>query len=130
MDHDENLKLLKELVGKDCERTLACNSLKIHFGCDFYERGTSYIWIDPPWVFVKTDEIITSSLDYPDEEKQFKTWGSLLNPLNKTQLLSYDYLDEGILKLHFSENYSLLVPYFPEKEDYEHWYVNKKLSEK
>ena len=130
MNHDEDLEKLKNLVCKDCERTLACNSLKMRFGCAVDERGTAYIWIDPPWIFVKDNNIITNSDESPYDTYEFQEWCELLNPLNKTQLVSFDYLDNGNFALHFSENYSLLMPYSPNEEDddedYEHWYIYQK----
>lgn len=133
MNHNEDLKRIKRLVGRHCEKSLACNSLKIRFGCDVDERGTSYIWIDPPWIFIKNNNIITHADESPDETIEFKEWANLLNPLNKTQLVSYDYSDKGNFELHFSENYSLLMPYTADEvdeneevpaDDDEHWYIH------
>lgn len=137
MSHEEDLKAIKHLVGKECERTLAINSLKLRFDCDIDERGKSYIWIDPPWLFVKDQEVIASAYDCPLETESFRKWSDHLNPLNKTKLVSFEYFDDGNFVLTFKDNYHLYIPFDPEEdeyddseedeeyeEDYEHWYIH------
>jgi len=31
INHDEDIKIINGFVGRDCERTLACNSIKLRF---------------------------------------------------------------------------------------------------
>ena len=130
MDGIEEIKLLHELLGQECKRTLACNSLKLRFGCDVDETGTSYIWIDPPWTFQSGINTITSSEDYPGDNDTFDTWSTLLNPINDTTLIAFEQSKKGDLLLEFSGGYRIFVPFYPNKDDedlwYEHWYVGKK----
>ncbi|OZG70329.1 hypothetical protein BTA51_26810 [Hahella sp. CCB-MM4] len=130
MNHKEDLELISELIGHTCERTLACNSIKLRFGCEVDPRGTSYIWIDAPWELQTETELVTESLDYPAEDEEFKNWSNKLNPLNKTVLVSVIFTKGKDLQLEFEGGYYLYVPYSPNEPDdddwYEHWYARKK----
>ncbi len=131
MSHSADIAIIKSLVGNSCERTLACNSIKIRFGCDIDEKGTSYIWIDPPWEFQTRDKLLTESIDCPNHEEanydeKFSEWSTIFNPLNKTVLKGVTYTTEKELELEFDGGYYIYVPYSKTKEDddwYEHWYA-------
>lgn len=129
MSHSRNLELIKELIGKPCERTLACNSIKLRFGCDNNPKGKSYIWIDPPWELQTETELVTESLDYTEEGNGFQDWSKKLNPLNEVVLVGFSFTEEKELQLEFEGGYYLYVPYCPNEPDdddwYEHWYVKK-----
>ena len=131
MSHSNDIEIIESLVGASCERTLACNSIKIRFGCETNEKGSSYIWIDAPWEFQTRDKLLTESYDYPsheepNSEERFSKWSSILNPLNKTILKGVIYTAEKELELEFENGYYIYVPYSNVKEDdewYEHWYA-------
>lgn len=129
MSHGRDLELIKELIGKPCERTLACNSIKLRFGCDNNPKGESYIWIDAPWELQTETELVTESLDYTEEGNGFQDWSKKLNPLNKVVLIGFSFTEEKELQLEFEGGYYLYVPYCPNEPDdddwYEHWYVKK-----
>jgi hypothetical protein len=99
--------VLDELVGASCERCLATNSLKLRFGCEHDERGTHYIWIDPPFRFDGPSGLIASSADHPASDSPeysrewFEQWSALFTPLDQTTFAEYESLTDGTLVLHF-----------------------------
>ena len=122
MNYEKDLEIIEGFVGKECERTLACNTLKIRFG-----EKNPYIWIDPPWQLFRNEVKITASIDYPEEEEGFRVWSETLNPLNRTVLTKYDYSVKDGLSLYFSNVYRLNAPttldVIDAEDFYSHWYA-------
>jgi hypothetical protein len=129
MSHVSDLELIKELIGRPCERTLACNSIKLRFGCEKNPKGESYIWIDAPWELQTETELVTESLDYIEEGSGFQAWSEKLDPLNEIVFVGFSFTEKKELQLEFEGGYYLYVPYCPNEKDdddwYEHWYVKK-----
>jgi len=131
MSHSNDIEIIENLVGSFCKRTLAGNSIKIRFGCEIDEKGTSYIWIDPPWEFQTRDKLLTESYDCPSYEdaeynEKFSEWSNIFNPLNKIVFKGFIYTTEKELELEFDGGYYIYVPYSKVKEGdewYEHWYA-------
>lgn len=123
MKPEEYLKMIKAFIGKECERTLACNSLKIRFG-----EKSPYIWIDPPWNFYCGDELITSSSSYPAAQEEFHLYSDKLSPLDKTKLINFSYTSENGLDLHFQYGFRVHAPTtstaVDEDDFYHHWYAS------
>ena len=122
--------IVNRLVGQECERTLACNSLKLRFNVDRDFRGDQYIWIDPPWDLERGNIHITSSQEYSDD--RFDAWSELLNPLNRTKFISWEQKASGATIFNFTGDYSLhLPPDYEQDEDYwyDHWYARDKSTE-
>ncbi|MBB3063720.1 hypothetical protein [Microbulbifer rhizosphaerae] len=123
MNHEENLKIIEGFIGKECERTLACNSLKIRFG-----EKSPYIWIDPPWDLYSGEELVASSLSYPEADEDFQSYSNTLSPLDKTKLVSFEYTVKNGLVLHFKNGFRLHAPTtidtVDEDDFYHHWYAN------
>ena len=124
MNYDQELKIIDEFVGRECERTLACSTLKIRFG-----KKNPYIWIDPPWVLKKNQIKITASIDYSTDEVGFFKWSETLAPLNSTIFEGYKYNLRDGLVLNFSHGITLHVPTtldtIDEDDFYNHWYASK-----
>jgi hypothetical protein len=122
-DHHDDIQLIKSFVAKTCERTLACNSLKLRFG-----HKKTYIWIDPPWTLCKGDSVITSSDDCPEDTDAFKIWSESLKPLNKTVFAAFEHTTEGDLRLIFDHDFNLRIPFTSNTADdedfYAHWYAS------
>ncbi|HEY6529980.1 MAG TPA: hypothetical protein VIZ65_14925 [Cellvibrionaceae bacterium] len=122
MNSEENLKIIEEFIGKECERTLACNSLKIRFG-----EKSPYIWIDPPWDLYCGEELLASSSRYPEANDEFQRYSDTLSPLDKNKLVNFEYTSEHGLVLHFLHGFRLYVPTTSEAVDgddfYHHWYA-------
>jgi hypothetical protein len=87
---------LRSLIGMQCKRSLATNSLKISFDFQASERGQAYIWMDPPWRMTLDGHIVTGSADWPVwdgvEDKEvnqplWEAWSALFNSLNSTVLV-------------------------------------------
>lgn len=132
MSHIRDLVLIESLIGSNCQRTLACNSIKIGFNCENQYTNKPYLWIDAPWEFQTDSKLLTASSDYPDHEQigyehKFKQWSIILNPLNNTVLKRVIYNQKKELQLEFKGNYYIYVPYFPNEPGdatwYEHWYA-------
>ena len=126
MKNENSIKIIRGLVGQRCERSLVANSLKFRFGTETDPRGTSYIWIDPPWYLIRADEVVTTAWDVPDPddanyETQFENWSKLFDPLNDTILEDASLESDGKLILKFSSGLSLEVPHDPKDDD--HWYA-------
>ena len=123
MNHEEDLKIVGGFIGKECERTLACNSLKIRFG-----EKSPYIWLDPPWELWDNKGLVISSLDYPDVEEEFENYSRYLNPLNRTKLLDFEHTIKNGLALHFQSGFRIFAPTTIEAVDeddfYHHWYAS------
>ncbi|MEM9245600.1 MAG: hypothetical protein AAGA67_07670, partial [Cyanobacteria bacterium P01_F01_bin.153] len=93
-DVEEFGHIVDGLLGKEFERTLAINSIKLRFGTSTAgSKGTHYIWIDPPWDFYGPSGLITDSA-YPGDES-FAEWNCLFNPLNKSVLEAWSVSSEG-----------------------------------
>ena len=86
---------LRSLIGMQCRRSLATNSLMLRF--DFREKakGRAYIWIDPPWRLTLAGRLVTGSTDWPvwDGVEQpevnrplWEAWCGLLDPLDDATL--------------------------------------------
>ncbi len=124
MNFQKDLKIIDSFIGRKCERTLACNSLKIRFG-----EKTPYIWIEPPWSFEKNQTKVTASIEYPEDENEFTKWSAALDPLNETIFESFKYSVEDGLLLNFINGYSLHAPTTLEAIDeddfYNHWYASE-----
>lgn len=123
MDHLEDTRIITGLIGKICERTLACSSIKLRFG-----GKRSYIWIDPPWILAIGSEIVTVSEDYPNKDSEHKKWSSALNLLNRVVFTSFQF-KRGTLTLEFSNGCRLCVPpslgEIDTEDFYHHWYASE-----
>lgn len=119
MSHEEDIKIIESFLGKECERSLACNSLKIRFG-----EKHPYIWIEPPWAFHSNEGTITTSYDYPENDDDFYEWSKKFNPINKVIFSSFSYEAEGDFKINFDNGYSIIVPHEIEDDEYPHWYAS------
>lgn len=122
-DHNDDIQIIEGFVGNVCERTLACNSLKLRFS-----HKKSYIWLDPPWTLYRSDIEIASPDDCPEQSDAFQQWSDALNPLNRVIFTVYEYTEHGDLKLIFDNDLSLHIPSsdepFDEEDFYSHWYAS------
>ncbi len=124
--------IVDTLIGKVCERSLACNSIKLRFNTQEDPRGEQYIWIDPPWDFFCRDQLITSSEEYL-YENDLDSWFNLFEPLDKSTLVKWYYRPGKDLVLFiFEDNY--VIRLFQMNEDdsdswYKHWYARDKVTE-
>ncbi len=123
-DLDQNRALLSSFKGRRCFATLATNSMK--FRIDDSTKKGRYIWIDPPWVFSRGWQEITSSDEYTDES--FRQWCELFGPLRETMFADFSEGADGSLTLCFPDGYRLFVPAECESgeehdSDYDHWYA-------
>ncbi|WP_144401624.1 hypothetical protein [Isoalcanivorax pacificus] len=123
MDHDKDVKIINGFVGRLCERTLACNSIKLRFA-----GKKEYIWIDPPWTLHGLSGCVADSSEYPGVTPEFEVWCACLNPLDRVRLTSVEY-SKGCLVLGFSNDYQLIVPpslgEVAEDDFYHHWYASE-----
>ncbi|BDM81404.1 hypothetical protein [Acaryochloris marina] len=125
-DSDEYGYIINELLGSRFERSLAANSLKLHFGTHKAgPQGTHYIWIDPPWEFYGPNGLIADS-SYPGDDR-FKEWSALFAPINESVLERWTVPDEGGAEFYFSDGYRLTLDagYEARGDDdwYGHWYA-------
>ena len=122
MGHEEDIKIINAFVGRDCERTLACNSIKLRFA----EKG-QYIWIDPPWFLDNSSGTVMRSDEYPGDAGEFEEWSEGMNPLNYVRLTSFEYR-RGSLVLSFNTEHKLIVPpslaEVTQEDFYHHWYAS------
>jgi hypothetical protein len=85
--------IVDSLVGHRCERTLATNTIKLHFNTEESPGDGQYIWIDPPWFLYEGEREVTTSTDYDD--RHFLAWSELFQPLNSTLLEAWQEDDSG-----------------------------------
>jgi hypothetical protein len=126
-------RVLDELVGAPCERSLAANSLKLRFGCERDARGTHYIWIDPPWRLYGLSGLVAASSDHPAPDSPeysrewFDRWSALFAPLDRATFTGYESLADGTLVLRFGSEFRIVLPLDesePEEASwYGHWYA-------
>ena len=122
-DINRNRAALEAFMGRLCFATLAANSIRLRLD-DQIRRV--YIWIDPPWVFSRDLQEITSSNAY--SEKSFREWCKLCDPLRETLLENFNEEENGSVTLIFRDGYRLFLPtdlesYEQPGSDYDHWYV-------
>jgi hypothetical protein len=123
-DIEQNKATLDTFKGLPCFATLATNSIKFRIG-DSRKKGR-YIWIDPPWVFSRDWQEITSSDAYSDDS--FREWCGLFSLLRETILEDFNEGEDGSLTLLFPDGYRLFIPGEFESDqepdsDYDHWYA-------
>jgi hypothetical protein len=121
---------LPALVGRKSFLTLATNSIKLHI--DQNKKAGTYLWIDPPWAFVKTVLWIESSQscpDYqrPDYRRRFKDWCARFSPISASEIVNIEANPSGRLLIEFHDSYRLVIPaawYDDEAHPswYDHWY--------
>ncbi len=124
---DEALKI-NGFRNKKFDLSVAINSLKIFFNNN---PKSEYIWIDPPWVLAKGDEVITTYMEHPDSSSPrynilFKKWLENFRGLRDSEFIDYKY-ENPVLYLNFSNGYRLII----DSGDcnvkpgwwYFHWYV-------
>lgn len=125
MNHDDDLQVINGLLGKECERTLACNSIKLRFECDLNPKGKSYIWIDPPWELQTETDLVAESGDYHNED--FQVFSNKFKVLDKAVLSGVELTIDNQLQLEFEGGYYIYLPHCPNEPDedswYEHWYA-------
>jgi hypothetical protein len=134
--HAELTAALRTLIGVDCQRTLAINSLKLHFDCDQSDRGRVYLWIDPPWRLSLNGEYVTGSADWPvwdgvqdkdHNQPLWQAWCALLDPLNRTTLVD---VSVGVpvpdLRLDFETGHRLET--FGNSNDEYWWYYRNRVT--
>ena len=116
--------IVDSLIVRECERTLATNTIKLLFGTASDPRGDSYIWIDPPWMLKAGDIPITSSDDYSDET--FAAWSRRFDPLNRVVLSGW-FVSATETTFTFANGYVIIVPDGDGVRDdgdwYAHWYA-------
>jgi hypothetical protein len=112
--------IVNELVGRECERTLAVNSIKLRFQTEREPRGDYYIWIDPPWRLISNGVLVTSSADY--DETAFLEWSRLLDPLNRVQFIGWSNKSTETI-FTFANGHSLVVPVTRRARKADDWYT-------
>jgi hypothetical protein len=114
-----------KLVGLECERTLATNSIKLRFVAEDKRLQGAYIWIDPPWELFHDLQLVTTSEEYVASD--FNRWSEMLHPLDRTVLKAWNPSLNDATVFTFESAYRLLVPHLKGeiKEDrwYLHWYA-------
>lgn len=132
-DYSEYGDILLSFKAHQCFTSVATNSIKLHIN----ERKpySSYIWIDPPWYFMKDDIVITSASDCPYYEEEsykqlFSDWLANFEPIFSTIIKSINYSKDNDLTIRLDKDYSLFIPntnYEPDEESwYDHWYCSVK----
>jgi hypothetical protein len=128
-DAEEFGVIVERLVGHECERTLATNSIKLRFDTERDPRGLRYIWIEPPWTLYHGDLVITTSDEYTDEA--FSAWNRHLDPLNRTTFVGWEGRDDGTA-FRFANEYTVFVPAgYGDREGnvwFERWYAREKIA--
>jgi hypothetical protein len=124
-DAEEFGKIVDKLVGCECERSLATNSIKLRFKTRIDPRGKQYIWIDPPWQRHGPIGLATSSAEYDDA--RFEEWSAYFAPLDRTVLTSWRVTNDRGVVFEFVNGYRSILPPSSgkrRKEDwYSHWYA-------
>jgi hypothetical protein len=124
-DIDQNRDTTLSFKGRRCFASLHTNSIRVRI--DDNEKQGRYIWIDPPWVFSRERDEITSSEGYSeDTEHSFGEWCELFEPLRDTVLEQFEEGEQGAATFIFRGGYRLFVPDDGEREedmDYDHWYA-------
>ena len=118
-DAEEFGTIVDGLVGHECERTLATNSIKLRFDTEVDPRGLRYIWIEPRWYLKHGDSVVTSSDDYTNE--MFREWQRHFAPLNRTTFVGWEGRDDGTA-FRFSDNYTIFVPAGYDGRDETNWF--------
>jgi hypothetical protein len=123
-DLKQNRATLAAFKGRRCFLQLATNSIR--FRMDDRAKKGCYIWIDPPWVFSRDWEEITSSDAYSADT--FTEWCQLLSAVRETTLQDFEEGENGAVTLVFPDGHRLFVPVETESEDepdpdYDHWYA-------
>ena len=113
--------IVDSLIGQECERTVATNTIKLRFGTASDPRGESYIWIDPPWMLKLGDMSITSSDHYSDES--FADWSNLLDPLNRVVLSGWS-VGTGETTFTFANGFTIVVPDSDDVRESDRWYAH------
>lgn len=120
---------LTSLVGRNCSLSLATNSLKIHL--DERERGSSYLWIDPPWELRIGSKVVQTADSCPrhteeDYKARFESWCDL-NPIREGVIEEIQTDPTGSLSISLKGGYSIYVPNEYYRDDppmhYDHWYL-------
>ena len=124
-DIEQNRELVRSFQGRRCFVSLHTNSIR--FRIDDNDKQGRYIWIDPPWVFSRERDEITSSEGYSeDTKKSFRDWCNLFEPLRDTVMEQHEEGVAGGTTFIFRGGYRLFVPDDGEREedmDYDHWYA-------
>jgi len=118
-DAEEFGPIVDQLVGHECERSLATNSIKLRFDTDADPRGLRYIWIEPPWTLRRGGVLVTTSDDYTDET--FRAWSRHFDVLNRTTLVAWASSDDGTI-FQFAHDYSIFVPAAYANREYHAWF--------
>ena len=118
--------IVTRLVGRECERTIAINTIKLRFGTESDPRGDSYIWVDPPWQLYSGKHLVTSSDEY--DESTFVEWGCLFDPLNNVRFTGYEPGESAVV-LSFENGYRIVIPHVGETRNDDDWYAHWYASE-
>jgi hypothetical protein len=109
--------------GRRCYAGLHTNSIRLRF--DDPEKQGHYVWVDPPWVFSSSLEVITTSDSY--SEDTFKEWCQLFRAIRDTRLQDFEAGQNGEVTLVFLDGYRLFIPLDSASDnpdsDYDQWYA-------
>ena len=130
-DRQQYEPILRDFVGKTCDYSIACNSIKIRFEERGQLKRQGYIWIDPPWSFIQHGELITDAYLCPHHEDidyrlRFPEWCNLFHPLNQSVFTGYEFLEDNSLQLFFHDSYQIHIPKYENcsnDENSELWYL-------
>ena len=132
-DHDEYGNILFSFEGHKCFTSIVTNSIKLHI--DERKSDGAYIWIDPPWSFIKNDAVITSASDCPHYEEEnykqlFSDWLFNFEPIFSTSIKNINCSIDNDLTIRLDKDYALFIPNTNYEEDeeswYDHWYCRVK----
>ena len=120
------------LVGWQCFVTPATNSIKLHI--DENKKVGTFLWMDPPWQFVKGEFVIESSDSCPHYreegyEQKFRVWCDSFAPVQGRLIVEMDALPNGSLWIRLEGGHAFyldaeVVPHDPDSS-YDHWYLRE-----
>ncbi|MBD3885443.1 hypothetical protein IFO70_27335 [Phormidium tenue FACHB-886] len=134
-DREQYETILQGFVGRVFRRTIVCNSIKLRFEETVDTANLSYIWVDPPWSFMRHHQPITASdlcphYEAADYTSRFRKWCSLFSALDQSVLTGYEFASSESLNLFFSNSYLLYIPKIEAELEsdalwYSHWYASQ-----
>jgi|GEM_PF-6213790 len=101
MSEGESFDVIKSFIGQICQRTLAADALKFSFIDHQVDGRGAYIWIEPPWAFLRDGKVVARSEECPEDTNAFRAWSERLAPLNQADLADAEWHEDGTLVLAF-----------------------------